>query len=136
MDPTPSETDQHSFHPVHDPLLRSGFGVFDPMAEHLGASCAESSDGRGRDPVDWLIGITKSPKKSLAALALYDGALLAEAIVAHPGNVDAALLAYEQELFPRSAETAAETNKNLKLFFNETAPQGLVDLFTQYLPRQ
>lgn len=71
-----------------------------------------------------------------ANLALYDGALLAEAIVAHPGNVDAALSAYEQELFPRSAETAAETDKNLKLFFNETAPQGLVDLFTQYLPRQ
>ncbi|KAA0987951.1 FAD-dependent monooxygenase [Pseudomonas sp. ANT_J12] len=71
-----------------------------------------------------------------ANLALYDGALLAEAIVANPGNVEAALLAYEQELFPRSAETAAETDKNLKLFFNETAPQGLVDLFTQYLPRQ
>jgi 2-polyprenyl-6-methoxyphenol hydroxylase-like FAD-dependent oxidoreductase len=71
-----------------------------------------------------------------ANLALYDGALLAEAIVANPGNVEAALSAYEQELFPRSAETAAETDKNLKLFFNETAPQGLVDLFTQYLPRQ
>jgi 2-polyprenyl-6-methoxyphenol hydroxylase-like FAD-dependent oxidoreductase len=71
-----------------------------------------------------------------ANLALYDGALLAEAIVANPGNVEAALLAYEQELFPRSAETAAETDKNLKLFFNEAAPQGLVDLFTQYLPRQ
>lgn len=71
-----------------------------------------------------------------ANLALYDGALLAEAIVANPGNVEAALLAYEQELFPRSAETAAETDKNLKLLFNETAPQGLVDLFTQYLPRQ
>ncbi len=69
-----------------------------------------------------------------ANLALYDGALLAEAIVAHPADVEAALTAYEKELFPRSAETAAETDKNLKLFFNETAPQDLIDLFTQYLP--
>lgn len=69
-----------------------------------------------------------------ANLALYDGALLAEAIVAHPGNVEAALMAYEKDLFPRSAQVAAETDKNLKLFFNETAPQGIIDLFTQYLP--
>lgn len=69
-----------------------------------------------------------------ANLALYDGALLGEAIVAHPADVEAALTAYEKELFPRSAETAAETDKNLKLFFNETAPQDLIDLFTQYLP--
>ncbi|RON57899.1 FAD-dependent oxidoreductase [Pseudomonas frederiksbergensis] len=68
-----------------------------------------------------------------ANLALYDGALLAEAIVANPGHVEAALTAYENDLFPRSAQTAAETDNNLKLFFNETAPQGIVDLFTQYL---
>lgn len=67
MDPTPSKTDQRAFHPVHAPLLRSRFGVFDPMAEQPGAGGAESGDGRGRDPVDWLIGITGSPKKSLAA---------------------------------------------------------------------
>ncbi|WP_213940421.1 NAD(P)/FAD-dependent oxidoreductase [Pseudomonas sp. dw_612] len=71
-----------------------------------------------------------------ANLALYDGALLAEAIVANPGDIDAALIAYEKDLFPRSAEVAAETDKNLKLFFNETAPQGILDLFTQYLPHQ
>lgn len=69
-----------------------------------------------------------------ANLAMYDGALLGEAIVANPGSIEAALIAYEKELFPRSAETAAETDSNLRLFFNETAPQGLIDLFTQYLP--
>lgn len=69
-----------------------------------------------------------------ANLALYDGALLAEAIIANPANVETALTTYEADLFPRSAEVAAETDKNLKLFFDETAPQGLIDLFTQYLP--
>lgn len=69
-----------------------------------------------------------------ANLALYDGALLAEAIIANPDNVETALTTYEAQLFPRSAKVAAETDSNLKLFFNETAPQGLIDLFTQYLP--
>jgi len=69
-----------------------------------------------------------------ANLAMYDGALLGEAIVANPGSVETALIAYEKELFPRSAETAAETDRNLKLFFNDNSPQGLIDLFIQYLP--
>ena len=67
-----------------------------------------------------------------ANLALYDGAQLAEAIVTHPGNVEAALIAYEKELFPRSAKAAAETDRNLKLFFDDNAPHSLVELFTQY----
>jgi 2-polyprenyl-6-methoxyphenol hydroxylase-like FAD-dependent oxidoreductase len=67
-----------------------------------------------------------------ANLALYDGALLAEAIVAHPGNIESALTAYEKELFPRSAEAAAETDKNLKLFFDDNAPHSLIDLFTRF----
>jgi 2-polyprenyl-6-methoxyphenol hydroxylase-like FAD-dependent oxidoreductase len=67
-----------------------------------------------------------------ANLALYDGALLAEAIVAHPGNIESALTAYEKELFPRSAEAAAETDRNLKLFFDDNAPHSLIDLFTRF----
>jgi 2-polyprenyl-6-methoxyphenol hydroxylase-like FAD-dependent oxidoreductase len=67
-----------------------------------------------------------------ANLALYDGALLGEAIAAHPENVEAALIAYEKELFPRSAKVAEETDRNLKLFFDDSAPQSLIDLFNRY----
>lgn len=67
-----------------------------------------------------------------ANLALYDGAQLGKAIAAHPGDVEAALAAYERELFPRSAATAEESDRNLKLFFNDSAPQSAVDLFTGY----
>ena len=69
-----------------------------------------------------------------ANLALYDGAELGKAIAANPGDVEAALIAYEKDLFPRSASAAAEADRNLKLFFDDTAPQGVVDLFTSYQP--
>jgi 2-polyprenyl-6-methoxyphenol hydroxylase-like FAD-dependent oxidoreductase len=67
-----------------------------------------------------------------ANLAMYDGAELAKAIAANPGDVEAALIAYEKELFPRSASAAAEADRNLKLFFDENSPQSVVDLFTNY----
>jgi hypothetical protein len=44
----------------------------------------------------------------------------------------AALLAYEKKLFPRSASAAAEAERNLKLCFDDNAPQSLLDLFTSY----
>ena len=69
-----------------------------------------------------------------ANLAMYDGAELGKAIATHPGDVEAALLAYEEDLFARSASAAAEADRNLKLFFNDNAPQSVVDLFTNYLP--
>jgi hypothetical protein len=46
---------------------------------------------------------------------MYDGAELGEAIAANPGDMEASLLAYEKELFPRSASSAAEADRNLKL---------------------
>ena len=67
-----------------------------------------------------------------ANLAMYDGAELGKAIAANPGDVEAALIAYEKELFPRSASAAAEADRNLKLFFDDNAPQTVVDLFTNY----
>jgi 2-polyprenyl-6-methoxyphenol hydroxylase-like FAD-dependent oxidoreductase len=67
-----------------------------------------------------------------ANLAMYDGAELGKAIAAHPGDVEAALSAYEQNMFLRSAAAAAEAERNLKLFFNENSPQSVVDLFTRY----
>ncbi len=65
-----------------------------------------------------------------ANLAMYDGAELGKAIAANPDDIEAALAAYEKDLFPRSASTAAETDRNLKLFFDGNAPQSVVDLFT------
>jgi len=67
-----------------------------------------------------------------ANLAMYDGAELGKAIAANLGNVEAALIAYEKEMFLRSASAAAEADRNLKLFFNDNAPQSVVDLFTHY----
>jgi len=69
-----------------------------------------------------------------ANLAMYDAAELGKAIAAHPGDVEAALIVYEQELFPRSASAAAEADRNLKLFFDENSPHSVVDLFTNYQP--
>ena len=69
-----------------------------------------------------------------ANLAMYDGAELGKAIAANPGDVEAALIAYEKDLFPRSASAAAEADRNLKLFFDDNAPQSVVDLFTNYQP--
>jgi 2-polyprenyl-6-methoxyphenol hydroxylase-like FAD-dependent oxidoreductase len=63
---------------------------------------------------------------------MYDGAKLGKAIAARPGDIEAALFAYEQDLFPRSASAAAEADRNLKLFFDENSPQSAVDLFTNY----
>jgi 2-polyprenyl-6-methoxyphenol hydroxylase-like FAD-dependent oxidoreductase len=67
-----------------------------------------------------------------ANLAMYDGAELGKAIAANPGDVEAALAAYEKDLFPRSASAAVEAGRNLKLFFDENSPQSVVDLFTNY----
>src|SRR5580698_9176229 len=72
------------------------------------------------------------PSGEGANLAMYDGAELAKAIAANPGDVEAALIAYEKDLFPRSASAAAEADRNLKLFFDDNAPQSVVDLFTNY----
>jgi 2-polyprenyl-6-methoxyphenol hydroxylase-like FAD-dependent oxidoreductase len=69
-----------------------------------------------------------------ANLAMYDGAELGKALAANPGDVEAALIAYEKDLFPRSASAAAEADRNLKLFFDENSPQSVVDLFTNYQP--
>jgi 2-polyprenyl-6-methoxyphenol hydroxylase-like FAD-dependent oxidoreductase len=67
-----------------------------------------------------------------ANLAMYDGAELGKSIAANPDDVEGALVAYERDLFPRSASAAAEADRNLKLFFDDNAPQSVVDLFTNY----
>lgn len=65
-----------------------------------------------------------------ANLALLDGAELAAAIAAHPDDVEAALAAYEQAMFPRSAAEAVEAHRALEVCFGDRAPESLVDFFT------
>ena len=68
-----------------------------------------------------------------ANLAMYDGAELGRSIIASPDDMDAALAAYEGALFPRSREGARVSAQNLELFFGDTAPDGVVDLFSRFV---
>ncbi|MEO8730567.1 MAG: NAD(P)/FAD-dependent oxidoreductase [Rhodoferax sp.] len=67
-----------------------------------------------------------------ANLAIYDGAELGHALRDHPGDIEAALTAYETALFPRSASFASQTAWNHQRFFGDDAPQGVVALFTTH----
>ncbi|MBA2682599.1 MAG: FAD-dependent monooxygenase, partial [Ktedonobacteraceae bacterium] len=67
-----------------------------------------------------------------ANLAMLYGAELAEALLAHPNDVETALASYEETSFPRSEAKAAEANSNLSVSFRSDAPQGMLDLMAQY----
>ena len=69
------------------------------------------------------------PSGEGANLALLDGAELGLALAAHPGNIAAALAAYEAALFPRSAVAVAEADGGFATCFGPDAPQSLVDMF-------
>ena len=71
-----------------------------------------------------------APAGEGANLAMLDGAELAQALAAHPGDVAAALLAYETALFARSSAAAAESERILRLCFDDDAPHSLVRFFT------
>jgi len=73
------------------------------------------------------------PSGEGANLAIYDGAELGKAIAASSDNIEAALLAYEGELFARSASAAIEASELTRLLFGETAPYGLVEVFERGL---
>jgi 2-polyprenyl-6-methoxyphenol hydroxylase-like FAD-dependent oxidoreductase len=74
------------------------------------------------------------PSGEGANLAMYDGAELGKAIAANPGDLEAALLAYEKDLFPRSASAAADAERTLEMCFGNNAPQSLLDFFTSNQP--
>ncbi|MEV7088834.1 NAD(P)/FAD-dependent oxidoreductase [Streptomyces sp. NPDC093085] len=65
------------------------------------------------------------PNGEGANLAMYDGAELAKAIAAHPADTEAALAAYEEALFPRSAASGAE-NPDLNDVLSDEAPHYLI----------
>ncbi|MEU9518670.1 NAD(P)/FAD-dependent oxidoreductase [Streptomyces sp. NPDC048224] len=69
------------------------------------------------------------PSGEGANLAMYDGAELGTALAAHPGDVEAALTAYERDLFPRSAAAAADASRLHALMFGDDAPHGLIRMF-------
>lgn len=74
------------------------------------------------------------PSGDGANLAMFDGAELAKAIAAHPGDVEAALAAYEGALFPRSDTFYADAHDILDLCLGDRAPFGLIELFTGEQP--
>ncbi|MFD7668648.1 FAD-dependent oxidoreductase [Streptomyces sp. NPDC059788] len=71
-----------------------------------------------------------APNGEGANLAMLDGAELGQALAAHPDDVEAALTAYEQAMFPRGAETAADAARIHELMFGDDAPHSLVAAFT------
>ncbi|WP_028936199.1 FAD-dependent oxidoreductase [Pseudonocardia spinosispora] len=70
------------------------------------------------------------PNGEGANLAMYDGAELAKALAASPGDVEAALADYERALLPRSADAAAEAARDFDLCFGDSAPHSLIALLT------
>ncbi|MDG6109904.1 FAD-dependent monooxygenase [Dactylosporangium aurantiacum] len=67
-----------------------------------------------------------------ANLAMLDGAELGRAVAEHPGDIEAALTAYEEALFPRSAASAGESAASLELMFGPDPVARLVDMFTSH----
>jgi 2-polyprenyl-6-methoxyphenol hydroxylase-like FAD-dependent oxidoreductase len=70
------------------------------------------------------------PSGEGANLAMYDGAELAMAIVAHRGDLEGALGAYERALFPRAAAAADGARAIFDRCFGSDAPASLVNMFT------
>ena len=68
-----------------------------------------------------------------ANLVMFDAAELAKHVVAGPTHIERAVKIYESELFPRSAEIAAQSADNLLRFFGDDAPHSAVDLFRHRL---
>jgi len=64
-----------------------------------------------------------------ANLAMFDAAELALAVAANPTDVDAAVTAYEDAMFPRSAASAVEARETLDVCLGQHAPYALLDFF-------
>ncbi|WP_410670895.1 FAD-dependent oxidoreductase [Amycolatopsis sp. cmx-4-68] len=71
------------------------------------------------------------PNGEGANLAMLDGAELGQALVAHPDDVEAALAAYEEAMFVRSA-TPVDEALVLESLFGGDVPPELVELFQEH----
>jgi len=71
-----------------------------------------------------------------ANLAMLDGLELAEAILAHPDDIETALAIYEEAAFPRSEVAAAESAENLTICFRPDALQSMVDMMNFHMPQE
>ncbi|MFF9126423.1 FAD-dependent oxidoreductase [Streptomyces sp. NPDC014889] len=67
-----------------------------------------------------------------ANLAMLDGAELGQATAAHPGDAAAALIAYEEALFPRSEASAAESAAGLETMFGERGLERMTEFFASH----
>ena len=77
-----------------------------------------------------------APSGEGANLAMFDGSELAQAIAAHPDDIEAALTAYEPSMFTRSEAEAADAHMILDLCLGERAPHGLIDFFNAGIDEQ
>ena len=59
---------------------------------------------------------------------MYDGADLARKLV-EERDLEAALTAYEEQLFLRSGDATGRSAQNLEIFFGGEAPRSVVTLF-------
>ncbi|BBZ28800.1 monooxygenase [Mycolicibacterium madagascariense] len=72
------------------------------------------------------------PSGDGANLAMLDGAELARELLAHAGDVEAALGAYERGLFARSATAYADAERLQHMLFGAGSPHDLVEMFTAH----
>ncbi|MGW2654283.1 FAD-dependent oxidoreductase [Streptomyces sp. NPDC001478] len=64
--------------------------------------------------------------------AMQDAAELAQALVAHPDDVEKALTTYEKAMFPRAERAAADSAASLTLTFADDTPAGLLAQFAAH----
>lgn len=70
-----------------------------------------------------------------ANTAMCDAALLGIALAESRSDRDATVAAYEAEMFSRSYESARDSWATLNIFFDASAPRGLVDFFSSAAQR-
>ncbi|MFE7030713.1 FAD-dependent oxidoreductase [Streptomyces sp. NPDC057621] len=69
------------------------------------------------------------PNGEGANLAMYDGAELGKALAARPEDVEGALAEYEEAMFTRGAEAAAEGTELHELLYGDKTPHSLISMF-------